>query len=255
MGRRKLEMKRIEDKNSRQVTFSKRRSGLNKKARQLSILCDVDVAVVVFSSSGKLYEHCSGGTNSVEVMVSRYHKSCLEAEERSTQEGASQDNMEITNTCTRFQTCNELLKSVRRVDEEGDKVSVSEMTELEEELSAALMHTRSRKTQVMMERISSFHEQERKLSEEKKELKQQLQVANQTDDVEDGGGGGGLGETAANEGLKKGCVTCWGEFIWLVARPFRPPTPSESESLHQSADEEVMGISYDVILTTLQLTG
>ncbi|GKE57342.1 K-box region and MADS-box transcription factor family protein [Tanacetum coccineum] len=64
MGRRKLEMKRIEDKNSRQVTFSKRRTGLMKKARQLSVLCDVDIAVVVFSARGKLYEF-SGGSNRV----------------------------------------------------------------------------------------------------------------------------------------------------------------------------------------------
>ncbi|GJY95923.1 K-box region and MADS-box transcription factor family protein, partial [Tanacetum coccineum] len=60
MGRRKLEMKRIEDKNSRQVTFSKRRTGLMKKARHLSVLCDVDIAVLVFSARGKLYESCSG---------------------------------------------------------------------------------------------------------------------------------------------------------------------------------------------------
>ncbi|CAH1431227.1 unnamed protein product [Lactuca virosa] len=58
MGRRKLEMKRIEDKNSRQVTFSKRRSGLNKKAQQLSVLYDATV-VVVFSSNDKLYEYGS----------------------------------------------------------------------------------------------------------------------------------------------------------------------------------------------------
>ncbi|CAI9278174.1 unnamed protein product [Lactuca saligna] len=147
MGRRKLEMKRIEDKNSRQVTFSKRRSGLNKKARHLSVLCDIDVAVVVFSSRGKLYEYCSGSTTSVELILSRYQKSILGTEEeRSTQERASQDYMEGTNhTCTRFRTCKELLESVRRVDEEGNKVSVSDMTELEEELNAALMHTRSRK--------------------------------------------------------------------------------------------------------------
>ncbi|KAK3035870.1 hypothetical protein RJ639_033007 [Escallonia herrerae] len=31
-----------------------------KKARKLSILCDVQVAVVFFSSSGKLYESCAG---------------------------------------------------------------------------------------------------------------------------------------------------------------------------------------------------
>ncbi|CAH1419892.1 unnamed protein product [Lactuca virosa] len=116
---------------------------------------------------------------SVELILSRYQKSILETEEeRSTQERASQDYMEGTNhTCTRFRTCRELLESVRRVDEEGNKVSVSDMTELEEELNAALMHTRSRKTQLMMERISSFHEQEKKLAEEKEELKQQVASA------------------------------------------------------------------------------
>ncbi|KAL4591893.1 hypothetical protein LXL04_004868 [Taraxacum kok-saghyz] len=63
MGRRKLEIKRIKDKSSRLVAFSKRRTGLFKKARQLSVLCDVDVSVVVFSDSGKLYDFCSGGAN------------------------------------------------------------------------------------------------------------------------------------------------------------------------------------------------
>ncbi|GKC71292.1 K-box region and MADS-box transcription factor family protein, partial [Tanacetum coccineum] len=62
MGRRKVEMKRIEDKNRRQVTFYKRRTGLVKKARQLSVLCDVDIAVVVFSARGKLYEFSSGSS-------------------------------------------------------------------------------------------------------------------------------------------------------------------------------------------------
>ncbi|CAH1417004.1 unnamed protein product [Lactuca virosa] len=75
MGRRKLEMKRIENKNSRQVTFSKRRLGLNNKARQLSVLCDVDVAVVVFSSSGNLYEYCSGSTerSAIVLYYIQYH--------------------------------------------------------------------------------------------------------------------------------------------------------------------------------------
>ncbi|XAR64380.1 hypothetical protein NMG60_11024692 [Bertholletia excelsa] len=53
-------MKRIENKSSRQVTFSKRRGGLIKKARELSVLCDVEVALIIFSSRGKLYEFCSG---------------------------------------------------------------------------------------------------------------------------------------------------------------------------------------------------
>ena len=61
MGRKKVELKRIENKSSRQVTFSKRRNGLFKKARELSVLCDVQVAILVFSSCDKLYEFSSVG--------------------------------------------------------------------------------------------------------------------------------------------------------------------------------------------------
>jgi hypothetical protein len=53
-------LKRIEDKNSRQVSFSKRRNGLMKKAYELSVLCDVEVALFVFTGKGKLYEFSSG---------------------------------------------------------------------------------------------------------------------------------------------------------------------------------------------------
>ncbi|CAM8984687.1 unnamed protein product [Rhodiola kirilowii] len=59
MGRGKVQLKRIEDKKSRQVTFSKRRSGLMKKAMELSVLCDVDVALFIFSGKGKMYEYSS----------------------------------------------------------------------------------------------------------------------------------------------------------------------------------------------------
>lgn len=57
--RGKIEMKRIENATSRQVTFSKRRNGLLKKAYELSVLCDAEVAVIVFSQKGRLYEFSS----------------------------------------------------------------------------------------------------------------------------------------------------------------------------------------------------
>ncbi|KAA0040383.1 MADS-box transcription factor 23-like [Cucumis melo var. makuwa] len=59
MGRGRVEIKKIENINSRQVTFSKRRNGLMKKAKELSVLCDAEVAIVVFSSTGRLYEFSS----------------------------------------------------------------------------------------------------------------------------------------------------------------------------------------------------
>ncbi|KAK6128550.1 hypothetical protein DH2020_037694 [Rehmannia glutinosa] len=59
MGRGKIAIKRIDNSTSRQVTFSKRRSGLLKKAKELAILCDAEVGVIIFSSTGKLHEFSS----------------------------------------------------------------------------------------------------------------------------------------------------------------------------------------------------
>ncbi|TYK31253.1 mads-box transcription factor 57 [Cucumis melo var. makuwa] len=59
MGRGKIVIRRIDNSTSRQVTFSKRRSGLLKKAKELAILCDADVGVIIFSSTSKLYEYSS----------------------------------------------------------------------------------------------------------------------------------------------------------------------------------------------------
>ena len=59
MGRGKIQLKKIENTISRQVTLSKRRNGLLKKAYELSVLCDVEMGLIVFSPRGKLYEFSS----------------------------------------------------------------------------------------------------------------------------------------------------------------------------------------------------
>ena len=59
MGRGKIEIRRIDNSTSRQVTFSKRRKGLLKKAKELAILCDAEVGLIIFSSTEKLYEFAS----------------------------------------------------------------------------------------------------------------------------------------------------------------------------------------------------
>ena len=59
MAREKIQIKKIDNATARQVTFSKRRRGLFKKAEELSILCDADVALIIFSSTGKLFEYGS----------------------------------------------------------------------------------------------------------------------------------------------------------------------------------------------------
>ncbi|XP_006416569.2 agamous-like MADS-box protein AGL65 [Eutrema salsugineum] len=53
MGRVKLKIKRLESASNRQVTYSKRKSGILKKAKELSILCDIDIVLLMFSPTGK----------------------------------------------------------------------------------------------------------------------------------------------------------------------------------------------------------
>ena len=59
MTRKKIPIKKIDNINARQVTFSKRRKGLFKKAQELSTLCDAEIALIVFSATGKLFEYAS----------------------------------------------------------------------------------------------------------------------------------------------------------------------------------------------------
>ncbi|EYU40376.1 hypothetical protein MIMGU_mgv1a019287mg [Erythranthe guttata] len=69
MGRRKIEIKKIEKKSSLQVTFSKRRTGLFRKASELSVLCGAEIAILVQSPANKIYSY---GHPSVETLFHRY---------------------------------------------------------------------------------------------------------------------------------------------------------------------------------------
>ncbi|PKA56325.1 MADS-box transcription factor 16 [Apostasia shenzhenica] len=62
MGRGRIEIKKIENPTNRQVTYSKRRLGIMKKAKELSVLCDAHVSLLMFSSTGKLADYCSPST-------------------------------------------------------------------------------------------------------------------------------------------------------------------------------------------------
>ncbi|KAL3751923.1 hypothetical protein ACJRO7_012708 [Eucalyptus globulus] len=147
MGRKKLVLKRIENNSSRQVTFSKRRNGLIKKARELAILCDVEVALLVFSSRGKPYVFCSGSNRC----------GCPSG-------GSSQ------------QSPSQLLQLVQRYVEgsDDDNVSVTDLVQLEEQLNAAIMQTRNRKTQLMVESVMTLQDQERLLREENELLERKI---------------------------------------------------------------------------------
>ncbi|KAL7241290.1 hypothetical protein ACSBR2_006834 [Camellia fascicularis] len=169
MGRKKVEMKRIESKSSRQVTFSKRRGGLVKKARDLSILCDVDVALLVFSSRGKLYQFCSANNSMAKILKQYHHHPGAKGR-------FSTGDCEAESRFASFRTISELLQITKRHLEEPyvDQLSVTDLIQLEKEFDAALTQIKSRKTLLMMESIMALHEKERILQEENKLLANQI---------------------------------------------------------------------------------
>ena len=71
-GQKKIAMKKISNKNHLQVTFSKRRAGLFKKASEICTLCNAEVALVVFSPTDKVF---SFGHPNVEALIDHYLKS------------------------------------------------------------------------------------------------------------------------------------------------------------------------------------
>ncbi|XP_024028272.1 MADS-box protein AGL42-like isoform X2 [Morus notabilis] len=87
MVRGKIQMRRIENATNRQVTFSKRRNGLLKKAHELSVLCDVEVAVIIFSQKGRLYEFSS---TDMRKIIERYRKQPKDLEQTNMTEADQQ---------------------------------------------------------------------------------------------------------------------------------------------------------------------
>ncbi|WVZ88921.1 hypothetical protein U9M48_035388 [Paspalum notatum var. saurae] len=70
MVRGKVQMRQIENPVHRRVTFSKRREGMLKKARELSVLCGADIGVIIFSSTGKVHELATNGN--MQRLIERY---------------------------------------------------------------------------------------------------------------------------------------------------------------------------------------
>ena len=72
MGRKKIEIQRITDERNRQVTFTKRKFGLMKKAYELSVLCDCEIALIIFNSSNKLFQYASSDMDKILLKYTEY---------------------------------------------------------------------------------------------------------------------------------------------------------------------------------------
>lgn len=62
------------DERNRQVTFTKRKFGLMKKAYELSVLCDCEIALIIFNSTNKLFQYASTDMDKVLLKYTEYNE-------------------------------------------------------------------------------------------------------------------------------------------------------------------------------------
>ncbi|GLT70392.1 hypothetical protein SLA2020_424740 [Shorea laevis] len=164
MGRGRVQLKRIENKINRQVTFSKRRTGLLKKAHEISVLCDAEVALIVFSTKGKLFEYSTDSC--MEKILERYERYSYAERQLVVTDAEQTGSWSLEHAKLKARL--EVLQRNQRhyMGEDLDSLSLRELQNLEQQLDSALKLIRSRKNQLMFESISELQKKDKALQEQ-----------------------------------------------------------------------------------------
>ncbi|KAB2023642.1 hypothetical protein ERO13_D06G029700v2 [Gossypium hirsutum] len=175
MGRGKIVIRRIDNSTSRQVTFSKRRNGLLKKAKELAILCDAEVGVTIFSSTGKLYDFASTSMRSI---IERYNK----AKEEHQQLGSPNSEVKFwqREAAILRQKLQNLQENHRQMmGEELSGLGVKELQNLESQLEMSLRGVRIKKDQILMNEIQELNRKGNIIHQENVELYKKVNLIRQ----------------------------------------------------------------------------
>ncbi|CAL5358218.1 unnamed protein product [Camellia sinensis] len=173
MGRGKIVIRRIDNSTSRQVTFSKRRNGLLKKAKELSILCDAEVGVTVISSIGRLYEFASPSMRSI---FERYNN---EQENHQLLSPTSEAKLWQREAESLRQQLNYLQESHRKLTgEELSDLSVEDLESLEGQLETSLKGIRTKKGVISHQENMKLYKEVNVLQRENAELHKKVYGAN-----------------------------------------------------------------------------
>ncbi|XP_062176514.1 MADS-box protein JOINTLESS-like isoform X2 [Alnus glutinosa] len=168
MTRRKIQIKKIENTTARQVTFSKRRRGLFKKALELSTLCDAELALIVFSSTGKLFDYAS---SSVLQVIERQN---LELKNLGKMDQLALD-LQLENS-SYTSLSNEIVEKTRELrqmkGEELQGLNIEELEKLEQLLQEGLSRVLNAKDKRFVEEISALERKVTQLMEDNRRIKQ-----------------------------------------------------------------------------------
>ncbi|KAM1008339.1 hypothetical protein FF1_004765 [Malus domestica] len=157
LGRGKIEIKRIENTTNRQVTFCKRRNGLLKKAYELSVLCDAEVALIVFSNRGRLYEYAN---NSVKGTIERYKKASADSSNTGSVSEASTQYYQQEAAKLRAQIVKLQNDNRNMMGDALSSMSVKDLKSLENKLEKAISRIRSKKNELLFAEIEYMQKRE-----------------------------------------------------------------------------------------------
>ncbi|XP_047324422.1 agamous-like MADS-box protein AGL12 [Impatiens glandulifera] len=171
MARGKVQMKRIENPVHRQVTFCKRRTGLLKKAKELSILCDAEIGILIYSAHGKLYELATNGT--MQGLMDKYVKTTAGAgSSETTVDGKAKEKQEIDMLKNEIDFLEKGLRYMFGVG--SGTMTLDEMNTLEKNLEVWIYHVRSAKMDIMFQEIQLLKNKEGILKAANKHLQDKM---------------------------------------------------------------------------------
>ncbi|KAL8060908.1 hypothetical protein ABFX02_02G054700 [Erythranthe guttata] len=174
MVRQKIQIKKIDNLTARQVTFSKRRRGLFKKAQELSTLCDADIALIVFSATGKLFDYSS---SSMMELIQRHN---VQSEKSNKLLGNTQHLLIQTASSNHAVLSKELADRTTELKqlmgEELQELGLNELMKVEKLVEAGLSRVGKIKNDKLLNDISKMKTRELELMEENEWLKQQVEM-------------------------------------------------------------------------------